>query len=397
MFQKLVSHNQDLNLLVEKGYAVSFDSNYLIIRDIPYLNESKELLYAAFICKIVYKDAETVMQEDHQVFFTGESPCDVNGMLIPNLADRPATLTLSENCTDLIVQRQFSNKPYVKGVPGNFENFFKKIESYTSIISGPAMELYNVDPYTFNHKIDIEENSVFKFQDTLTSRAEIVELSNKFKSEIVAIIGLGGTGSYILDFLVKTPVKEIRGFDFDDFFIHNAFRSPGKTENTEFKKKKSTVYQERYDNFRHGVFLKTQKIGTESLELLQGVTFAFVCVDNGKSRAEIFEALISLGIPYIDVGMGLSKKSGTLSGMIRTTYYPEGSAQEVLDKNLSDLSKQRDNLYRTNIQIGELNALNACLAVIKFKQYKGFYSSEEDFYHTLFNISDLKIVSESIS
>lgn len=57
MFQKLVSHNQDLNLLVEKGYAVSFDSNYLIIRDIPYLNESKELLYAAFICKIVYKDA----------------------------------------------------------------------------------------------------------------------------------------------------------------------------------------------------------------------------------------------------------------------------------------------------------------------------------------------------
>ncbi|HHQ4053843.1 TPA: ThiF family adenylyltransferase, partial [Citrobacter freundii] len=104
------------------------------------------------------------------------------------------------------------------------------------------------------------------------------------------------------------------------------------------------------------------------------MTFAFVCVDNGESRAEIFEALISLGIPYIDVGMGLSKKSGTLSGMIRTTYYPEGSAQEVLDKNLSDLSKQRDNLYRTNIQIGELNALNACLAVIKFKQYKGFYS-----------------------
>lgn len=396
MYQKLVSHNQDLNLLVEKGYAVSFDSNYLIIRDIPYLNKNRDLLYAAFICKLVYKDPETVMQEDHQVFFTGESPCDERGMLIPNLADRPATLSLSEKCKDLIVQRQFSNKPFIKGVPGSFENFFEKIESYTSIISGPAMELYKVKPYTFNHVIDIEESSVFKFQDTLTSRAEIVELSNKFKDEVVAIIGLGGTGSYILDFLVKTPVKEIKGFDFDDFFIHNAFRSPGKTEEIEFKKKKTLVYQERYSNFRHGLFLSTQKIGTESLELLQGVTFAFVCVDNGESRAEIFEVLISLGIPYIDVGMGLSKKSGSLSGMVRTTYYPEGRAQKVLDENLSDLSKKKDNLYRTNIQIGELNALNACLAVIKFKQYKGFYSSEETFYHSLFNISDLKIVSESI-
>lgn len=141
MFQKLVSHNKDLNLLVEKGYAISFDSNYLIVRDIPYLNKEKELLYAEFICKLLYKDADTVMQEDHQVFFTGGSPYDVNGMLIPNLADRAATLSLSEKCKDLIVQRQFSNKPFVNGVPGNFEDFFcKNRELYcNNIWSGYAI------------------------------------------------------------------------------------------------------------------------------------------------------------------------------------------------------------------------------------------------------------------
>ena len=38
------------------------------------------------------------------------------------------------------------------------------------------------------------EDSVFKFQDTLTSRAEILDLSAQFRDDVVAVIGLGGTG-----------------------------------------------------------------------------------------------------------------------------------------------------------------------------------------------------------
>ncbi len=43
----------------------------------------------------------------------------------------------------------------------------------------------------------------------------------------MAIIGVGGTGSYILDLIAKTSVKEIHLFDGDTFDSHNAFRSPG--------------------------------------------------------------------------------------------------------------------------------------------------------------------------
>lgn len=393
MFQKLVSHNEDLKKLVDRGYALSFDSGYLIVRDIPYLDSNKQLQTAAFISKIIFKDVNTVAQENHQVFFTGSSPCDINGLLIPNLGDCPTSLALSGKVSDLVVQRQFSNKPIKKSA---FDDFFDKIESYTSIISGPAMELFDVTPYTYNFRDDVNLDSVFKIQDTLTSRAEILELSSKFNDEVVAIIGLGGTGSYLLDLIVKTPVKEIRAFDFDDFHIHNAFRSPGKLDLVEFQQKKSKVYQDRYDNFRNGLFFLTNKVGNDSLDDLSGVTFAFVCVDNGESRAEIFDVLTRLKIPFIDVGMGLTKKNDGLSGMARVTYYPDSDIQSILDKNLSDLSKPRDNLYRTNIQIGELNALNACLAVIRYKQYKEFYSSEENIYHLLFNISDLKINSEYI-
>ena len=36
MFHQLVSHNDDLRRMVEKGYVFSIDSGYRVIRDIPY-------------------------------------------------------------------------------------------------------------------------------------------------------------------------------------------------------------------------------------------------------------------------------------------------------------------------------------------------------------------------
>jgi len=46
-------------------------------------------------------------------------------------------------------------------------------------------------------------------------------------------------GGYLLDFLVKMPVREIRGFDFDFFHVHNAFRSPGRLAEDDLGKPKA--------------------------------------------------------------------------------------------------------------------------------------------------------------
>lgn len=62
---------------------------------------------------------------------------------------------------------------------------------------------------------------------------------------------------------------------------------------------------------------------------------------------------------------------------------------------MAELADSPDDKYRTNVQIGEINALNACLAIIRFKQLRGFYSEEIPYYHLLFDISDLKIVGVS--
>jgi len=378
--------------LVEKGYAVAFDSNYLVIRDIPYLDGDRKLQIGAIVTKLEFIDQERVTQTDHQIFFAGSVPHGLDGKPIPNLGGGDTHLALSEASKDVVVQRSFSNKPKATG---KFQDFFEKIESYVAIISGPAITLHDVTPYTFRAVTEVISDSVFKFHDTLTSRAEITDLAAKFKDDVIAVIGVGGTGAYVLDFLVKSPVREIRAFDLDPFHVHNAFRSPGRLDSGEFGKPKADVYLSRYENFRTGFSGIRKFIDASSSDDLNGVTFAFVCVDKGSSRSGIFDLLISKAIPFIDVGMGLNRKNGPLNGMLRTTYYSAEHGQKVRDKALAELADPSNDLYRTNIQIGELNALNACLAVIRFKQLRGFYFEELPYYNLLFEVGDLKIVAES--
>lgn len=378
--------------MVEKGYAVAFDSNCLVIRDIPYLDCDRQLQIGAIVTKLDFIDQERVTQTDHQVFFAGSVPHNLDGLPVPNLGGGPTQLLLSEASTDVVVQRSFSNKPRASG---KFQDFLEKIDSYVAIISGPAMELHRATPYTFRAVKEVVSDGVFKFHDTLTSRAEIAELSAKFKNDVIAVIGLGGTGAYVLDFIVKTPVREVRAFDLDVFHVHNAYRSPGRLEPAELGKSKAEVYGSRYNNFRTGLSVTSKFIDASCSKDLDGVTFAFVCVDRGSSRAGIFDLLISKGIPFIDVGMGLNRKRGPLNGQLRTTCYSVEHGQEVREKGLAGLADNPDDMYQTNIQIGELNALNACLAVVKFKQLRGFYFEELSYYHLLFEIGDLKIVGDS--
>lgn len=392
MFQTLVSHNDDIRRLVERGYAVSFDSNYLIVRDIPYLNQSLALCWGAIVAKLDFVDQDRVKQTDHQVFFAGSVPFGVDGKPIPNLGGGPATLALSEACEDVVVQRSFSNKPVTTGL---FEDLYEKVESYVTIISGPAIERHRANPYTFRMVSDDSSDSVFKFRDTLTSRAEITDLSEKLRDDVVALIGLGGTGAYLLDFLVKTPVREIRAFDPDCFFVHNSYRSPGQLSESEFDTGKAEVYQSRYEGFRDGLSCAAKFFDARCSDELDGVTFAFVCVDKGSSRASVFDVLMDKRIPFIDVGMGLNRRRGALAGMVRTTHVSTENAERVRGMGLVPLADEAgEDVYRTNIQIAELNALNASLAILRFKQLRGFYLDDHASDHVIFRVGDLETVGD---
>lgn len=393
MLHKLASHNDDIKCLVERGFAVAFDSNCMVIRDIPYLDSQRQLQTGAIVTKLVFENQERVRQEDHQIFFAGSHPHQTNGTPIPNIGIRDASYPLSEACRDVVVRFALSNKPKNEdGALRGYVDFFEKIKNYVAIICGPAKELHDTPlPYTFSIVEGGVIDSVFKFHDTLTSRAEITELSRKFKDDIVAIIGLGGTGAYLLDFLIKTPVREIRAFDLDSFYVHNTFRSPGRVDNSEFCRSKADIYRARYDNFRTGLTFIPKYFDASCTEDIEGVTFAFVCVDKGASRAEIFDLLISKNIPFIDVGMGLNRKRFLLNGQLRTTYYSAENGQSMRDKGLAPLADDPNDEYKINIQISELNALNACLAAIRFKQLRGFYYESTPYDHLIWSLGDFNL------
>lgn len=393
MFHHLVSHNADLARLVDAGYAVGFDDGFLIIRDIPYLDQRLGLRIGALVSKMIDVDGEQVRQDDHQVFFAGSVPHGLDGRPIPNLGGGPTTIALGPGCADVVVERSFSNKP----LSGAFGDFFEKMDSYVTLIAGPAMNRFPATtPYTCRQVEEMPGDSVFKFQDTLTSRAEIADLSNRLRDDIIAIVGIGGTGSYILDFLARTPVREIRLYDADEFHVHNAFRSPGALDPDDLGRPKAEVCENRYASFRRNVKGVVRMLDADDLDQLADVTFAFVCVDKGHARREVHELLFTQGIPFIDVGMGLRRRDGMLTGMLRTTVFVPDTAEQVRAAGWVPLADDPDDEYKTSIQTAELNALNASIAVIRYKQFRGFYVDEAPWANHLFCVSDCLAASESV-
>lgn len=396
MLKTLASHNPDLQRLLEKGYALSIDSGYLVVRDIPYIDSAGQLQWSAFVGKLVFEDQNRVRPEDHQIYFAAPRPFGLDGQVVRGLGGGDGQLKLSERCQDVVVRQQFSHKLKEGGTFRPYVDHYEKLESYVAMVCGPAMERFGASPYTFREYEEEMSGSVFKLHDTLTSRAEISDLAKLFEQDVIAIIGLGGSGSYVLDFMVKTPVREIRGFDSDSFYVHNTFRSPGRLdieEGAELRQSKATVYQKRYENFRHGLTLKPLFIDEMSTGELDGVTFAFVSVDKGSSRKRIIDLLIAKNIPFIDVGMGLRRHGGPISGTVRTTYFPHDSGQVVRSKCYVPETDPPEDLYKSNIQIAELNALNAALAVLRFKQIRGFYAGPEHSVQLLLTLDNLSLLA----
>lgn len=122
----------------------------------------------------------------------------------------------------------------------------------------------------------------------------------RFVNERVAIIGGGGTGGYIREFVGKTPVREIRLFDSDEFLTHNAFRAPGAPSLEELREAPNKVeYLKRiYSRMHRNIVPHDVELGADNLHLLDGVTFAFLSLDAGDAKRSIVEKLEAIGASF---------------------------------------------------------------------------------------------------
>ena len=129
-----------------------------------------------------------------------------------------------------------------------------------------------------------------------------------------------------------------------------------------------------------GIVTHAVSITAENLHLLHGITFAFLCMNAGEAKRLVVEKLEALGVSFIDVGMGLELVDGSLGGIVRTTASTPGK-RDGFRSHVSFVDDGQANVYASNIQVADLNALNAVMAVIKWKKLRGFYRDLEREHH----------------
>ena len=240
-------------------------------------------------------------------------------------------------------------------------------------------------------------DSVFEYFDSASSRAQISHLAERLALERVAIVGLGGTGSYILDQVAKTRVREIHLYDSDVLYAHNAFRAPGAATVDQLDEipLKVEYYRAMYAEMHRHIGAHPHDVTAENVAELTEMTFVFLAVDPGENKRVIVDALERSDVPFIDVGLGVAETEAGLTAMITTTTSLPGHRELVAGRIIT--AELPDDEYDRNIQIADLNALNAMLAVIRWKKHYGFYADTGHEHCSALIVERNQIVNDDIT
>ena len=273
---------------------------------------------------------------------------------------------------------------------------------YTKHIVGAAAAAAATDTETASPATE----GPFKIPNTFEARAAIGPVQDRIRDQRIAIIGLGGTGAYILDLVAKTPVMEIHLLDSDDVDWHNFMRAPGAPTDDEIEWRKQNglgkveYYRAKYSSLREGIHAHSVRLESSTwfAEFLSEhpVDYAFVCIDQRKGcdsprQDNVYAALAEAGVPFTDSGVSITLENDSVRGAVTTSSYDAGSFEW---KHAIPNAKVEGNApgYR-NIQIPQVNALAAALAVMEWRRRTGQYVSESASFLHKFRMEEPRIVS----
>ena len=249
----------------------------------------------------------------------------------------------------------------------------------------------------------------FKIPNTFEARTALGPVQDRIRDQRIAIIGLGGTGAYVFDLVAKTPVKEIHLLDSDDVNWHNFMRAPGAptAEEIESRRKgprrKVNYYHSKYASLREGIHQHPVRVDSQSTfgEFLSAypIDYAFVCIDQrtaGDSARQdvVYGALSAATVPFIDSGVSITLDNHAVRGAVTTSAYGAGS---VAWKDAIPNARIEGNVpgYR-NVQLPEVNALAASLAVMEWRRRTEQYISESTSFLHKFRLETPRIVYSSL-
>jgi hypothetical protein len=389
MSRRLVSRSSDLERLQQEGYDLEIRGANLLVR-VPYVNADKQVASGILVSELTTSGDETAPPGTHVVTFVGETendlPCDDAGGVLDDLINQRGPVAIGD---ELVGSCTFSHKP-----DPTYPDYYEKMSTYADMLVGYAQA---IDPSatakTFPPIATDDDESVFRYFDSATSRARIGAVTDKLRLSKVAIVGLGGTGSYILDLVAKAPVEQVDIYDSDVMLTHNAFRSPGAASLEELRERPHKVryLQAKYDSMHRNVIAHPYDIDAANVEELRDAEFVFLSIDAGPDKRVIIQRLQEFNVPFADTGIGVYRTRDSLAGIVRTTTSVPGHTDHVI-VNLT-FEDEVDAEYDDNIQIADLNMLNAALAVMRFKRHFGFYADLEHEHSSYYTIDGNHLVN----
>jgi hypothetical protein len=375
---ELVNHNPFIKDLDELGYQLDFVGGYLVISGLPYLDQEGALKHGDWVSPLDLSGPVIDAPKNHQAWWRGSRPHDQNKREL-RLGGGPERVTVTQ---DFVTDYSFSFK------------LQEKAETYLEVITAPALAAYpDATPLRGIEIKATAQGGPLRFPDTMSARYNISDISSLLRGKKVAIIGLGGTGSYILDLIARTHLERISLFDDDKVHVHTIFRIPGFIPRAigDFK---VDALAWQYGQWHAALDPVRERITGENIERLSDFDFVFVSVDDGPARLHIVNWLSTKGIPYVDCGMGLSRSAVGLSGFVRITGVDRKAFEGNVNTPQLPTENAKDDEYRKQPQIAEFNALNAAMAVIRFKQHFGLLDRLDDERWYIFDSATLEIDSE---
>lgn len=385
----LVGRSDDLARLIDEGFDIEVREGSLLVHHVPYVTSAGEVDRCILHSELTTNGERTVQPGRHEVWVIGDIPHDHQGNKL--------SIVIEEGAIDcgngLTASCRLSGKLHHEPPPDYYikiSNAVRVLGQYARGIS-PGVTHTNAPP-----RESSPDESVFMYHDTASSRSLLSAVTDKLKMSKVAIVGLGGTGSFILDIVAKTPVGEIHLFDDDEFLAHNAFRAPGAASLEDVKPipKKVEYFEGVYSRFRRGIVPHPERIDESNVAELRDASFVFLSMDAGPAKKLVVDHLREWEIPFVDCGMGLTRVDNSLRGTVRATSGSPGRYEHV-ERRISFRDITADE-YDLNMQTADLNMLNAVMAVIRWKKFCGYYTDSTDERHSSYVVSSNLLLSSEV-
>ncbi len=215
---------------------------------------------------------------------------------------------------------------------------------------------------------------IFRFEIEGEDARDMQDWRSRARGQNIGIVGLGGVGLWILDLMSKTDVRKIRIWDGDEIEGRNLVRAPGWASQEAIGENKAEYFGKRYERMRTGISIRGEYWRSdEPADTFDGLDFVFLAVDKTETRTALCEKLEEEKVPFIDVGMGIERLDGQVRGSCQVFF--SGDDPGRWRKGIPTAEGAGDEDYHA-LQLADLGALNAALAVGMWRRHIGQYEEE---------------------